>query len=110
MSEEWIHRVSQANTAHHQLFTVTKRTFERNEQEGGALLEKDVLLTLNGKIITNISDLDVMYSHETLDSIIVRDCQELKIKLSTVAADDVETDRAVSFCGAIFHAPHHAVR
>ena len=110
VSEEWIHRVSLANTAHHQLFMVTKRTFERNEQEGGALLEGDVLLTLNGKIITKISDLDVMYSHAELDGVIVRDCQELKIKLSTVAADDVETDRAVSFCGAIFHAPHHAVR
>jgi S1-C subfamily serine protease len=110
VSEEWIHQVSLANTAHHQLFMVTKRTFERKEQEGGALLEGDVVLSLNGKIVTRISDLDVMYSHEQLDAVIVRDCKELDIKLSTVAADDVETDRAVQFCGAIFHAPHHAVR
>lgn len=110
VSEEWIHQVSLANTAHHQLFMVTKRTFERKEQEGGALLEGDVLLTLNGKIITKISDLDVMYSHEELDAVIVRDCQELRLKLPTVAADDVETDRAISFCGAILHRPHHAVR
>ncbi|KAK4240378.1 trypsin-like cysteine/serine peptidase domain-containing protein [Achaetomium macrosporum] len=110
VSEEWIHQVSLANTSHHQLFMVTKRTFERKEQEGGALLEGDVLLTLNGKIITKISDLDVMYSNEVLDAVIVRDCQELSLKLPTVAADDVETDHAVSFCGAIFHRPHHAVR
>ncbi|KXX77841.1 hypothetical protein MMYC01_204638 [Madurella mycetomatis] len=110
VSEEWIHQVSLANTSHHQLFMVTKRTFERQEQEGDALLEGDVLLTLNGKIITKISDLDVMYSHEELDAVIVRDCQELKLKLPTVAADDVETDRAISFCGAILHRPHHAVR
>ncbi|KAK3901021.1 trypsin-like cysteine/serine peptidase domain-containing protein [Staphylotrichum tortipilum] len=110
VSEEWIHKVSLANTAHHQLFMVTKRTFERNAQEDGALLEGDVVLSLNGNIMTKISDLDVMYSHETLNAVIVRDCQEMSLTLTTVAADDVETDRAVSFCGAIFHAPHHAVR
>ncbi|KAK3307619.1 trypsin-like cysteine/serine peptidase domain-containing protein [Chaetomium strumarium] len=110
VSEEWIHQVSLANTSHHQLFMVTKRTFERKEQEGGALLEGDVLLTLNGKIITKISDLDVMYSNDELDAVIVRNCQELSLKLPTVAADDVETDHAVSFCGAIIHRPHHAVR
>jgi S1-C subfamily serine protease len=111
VSEDWIHRVSLANTSHHQLFMVTKRTFERNEtQDSAALLEGDVLLSLNGKIVTKISDLDVMYSHEHLDAVIVRDCKELSLKLPTVAAHDVETTRAVSFCGAIFHAPHHAVR
>ncbi|KAL1868752.1 hypothetical protein VTK73DRAFT_3559 [Phialemonium thermophilum] len=109
VSEEWIHKVSLANTSHHQLFMVTKRTFERKEQDP-ALLEGDILLTLNGKIITKISELDVMYSHEVLDAVIVRDCEEISLKLPTVAADDVETDRAVSFCGAILHRPHHAVR
>ncbi|KAK0701649.1 trypsin-like cysteine/serine peptidase domain-containing protein [Lasiosphaeria miniovina] len=110
VSEEWIRKVSLANTAHHQLFMVTKRTFEREEQEGGALLEGDILLTLNGKIVTKISDLDVMYSNDVLDAVIVRDCNELNHKIPTVAADDVETDRAISFCGAIIHRPHHAVR
>ncbi|KAK0627769.1 serine protease-like protein [Immersiella caudata] len=110
VSEEWIQKVSLANTAHHQLFMVTKRTFEREEQEGDALLEGDILLTLKDKLITKISELDVMYSHEVLDATIVRDCQELHLKLPTVAAHDVETSHAVSFCGAILHRPHHAVR
>jgi hypothetical protein len=110
VSEEWIHKVSLANTAHHQLFMVTKRTFERDEQEGSSLLEGDILLTLNNKLITKISELDIMYSQEFLEATIVRDCQELNLKLPTVCADDVETDHAVSFCGAILHRPHHAVR
>ena len=110
VSEEWIEKVSVANTAHHQLFMVTKRTFERNEKEGDALLEGDILLTLNDKLITKISELDIMYSHEFLNATVVRDCEELHLKLPTVAADDVETDRAVVFCGAIIHQPHHAVR
>lgn len=111
VSEEWIQQVSLANTSHHQLFMVTKRTFERDQDENsGALLEGDILLTLNDKLITRISELDIMYSHEFLDAVIVRETKELKLKLPTVAADDVETDHAVSFCGAIFHRPHQAVR
>ena len=51
-----------------------------------------------------------MYDHEVLDAIIVRDTVEMSIKLPTVPADDLETNRAVSFCGAILHRPHHAVR
>jgi pro-apoptotic serine protease NMA111 len=110
VSEDWIEKVSQANTSHHQLFMVTKRTFERQEQNGGSLQEGDILLTLNGKVITRISELDVMYANDVLDATIIRDCAELRIQLPTVPADDVETDRAVSFCGATLHRPHQAVR
>ncbi|KAF4826374.1 Pro-apoptotic serine protease NMA111 [Colletotrichum tropicale] len=109
VSDEWMTKVTEANKTHHQLFMVSKRTFER-DQQSGALLEGDILLTLNGKVITKVSELDIMYSHEVLDAVIVRDCQELHIKAHTVAADNVETDHAISFCGAILHRPHHAVR
>jgi S1-C subfamily serine protease len=109
VSEEWIKKVAQDNSAHHQLFMVRKRTFERGD-EACALVEGDVVLTLNGKIITRVSELDVMYDHEVLDAVIVRDCQEMHIKVPTVSAENIETDRAVSFCGAILQRPHHAVR
>ncbi|EJT68208.1 Pro-apoptotic serine protease NMA111 [Gaeumannomyces tritici R3-111a-1] len=113
VSEDWIQKVSVANTAHHQLFMVTKRTFERDQDPSDgatSLLEGDILLTLNTKLITRISELDIMYSNDFLDAVIVRECREVQLRVPTVAADDVETDHAVSFCGAIFHRPHHAVR
>ncbi|RFU30551.1 hypothetical protein B7463_g5795, partial [Scytalidium lignicola] len=109
VSEEWIRKVAEDNSSRHQLFMVRKRTFERSE-EAAALLEGDVILTLNGKIITRVNELDVMYDHEVLDAVIVRDCVEMHIQLPTVSADDLETTRAISFCGAILHRPHHAVR
>jgi S1-C subfamily serine protease len=109
VSDEWIKKVTQANRSHHQLFMVSKRTFERVNQPA-SLLEGDIVLTLNGKICTTISDFDVMYSNDVLDAVIVRECQEVHLQLPTVSADDVETDHAVSFCGAILHRPHQAVR
>jgi S1-C subfamily serine protease len=75
-----------------------------------SLLEGDIILTLNGKMCTTISDFDVMYSHEFLDAVIVRECEEMQLQLPTVSVDDTETDHAVSFCGAILHRPHQAVR
>jgi S1-C subfamily serine protease len=109
VSDEWIKKVTQANRSHHQLFMVSKRAFERGKYPV-SLLEGDIVLTLNGKICTTISDFDAMYSHELLDAVIVRECEEMHLQLPTVSADDIETDHAVSFCGAIFHRPHQAVR
>lgn len=109
VSDEWIKKVTQANRSHHQLFMVSKRTFERVNQPV-SLVEGDIVLTLNGKICTTISDFDVMYTNEVLDAVVVRECEELQLQLPTVSADDTETDHAVSFCGAILHRPHQAVR
>ncbi|KAH6685677.1 PDZ domain-containing protein [Plectosphaerella plurivora] len=109
VSSEWIDKAIEANKTHHQLFMVSNRTFERSEQPG-ALLEGDVILSLNGKVITRVSELDIMYSHEVLEAVIVRVKKEMTIQVHTVAADEIETDHAVSFCGAVLQRPHHAVR
>jgi pro-apoptotic serine protease NMA111 len=107
VSEEWINKVD--NLAHHQLFTVRRRTCDQGD-ESGVLLEGDVILSLNDKIVTQVSDLDVMYNHEVLDAVIVRDRLEMRLKVLTISADGLETDRVVLFCGLIFHRPHLAVR
>lgn len=109
VSEQWIKKVAEDNSAHHQLFMVRKRTFERGDN-ASLLQEGDVILSLNGKIITRIAELDVMYDHEVLDVVLVRDTKEITLKVPTAPADDMETDRAVSFCGAVLQRPHHAVR
>ncbi|CAJ2513706.1 Uu.00g018250.m01.CDS01 [Anthostomella pinea] len=107
--EDWIHQVSLANKHSHQLFMVSKRTFERGHHPN-VLLESDIILTLNGKMITRVSELDVMYSHEVLDAVIVRESQVMQLSVPTVPADNVETDHTISFCGAVLHVPHLAVR
>ncbi|KAI8953668.1 Pro-apoptotic serine protease NMA111 [Xylaria longipes] len=109
VSEEWIEKISEVNKHSHHLFLVSKRTFERGNHPS-VLLEGDVILTLNGKMITRVTELDIMYSNEVLDAVIVRESQEMHLQVPTVPADDVETDQAISFCGAILHVPHLAVR
>lgn len=106
VSEEWIEKTEQEDPERHLLFMVRKVD---SGHEGG-LQEGDVLLTLNGKLITRAPDLDVMYNNEYLDAIVVRKRQEMSLKVPTVPTGDLETDRVVSFCGATLHRPHQAVR
>lgn len=112
VSEEWIDKVARANPSRHQLFMVRKvdcppanfTTHAENFQEA------DIILTLDGQLITRVSELDVMYEKEVLEALIVRDGHEMRIKVPTVPTEDLETDQAVVFCGAVLQKPHHAVR
>ena len=75
-----------------------------------SLQEGDIILTLNNKLITKVSEFDIMYDQESLDALIIRNGKEMRIKVGTVPTEDLETSRAVMFCGAILQKPHHAVR
>ncbi|KAI5858706.1 trypsin-like cysteine/serine peptidase domain-containing protein [Tricharina praecox] len=105
-SEEWIRKVEEDNPERHQLFMVRKVECGRAQ----VLQEGDLILSINGKIMTRITDLDVMYDKEELDVVIVRGCEEMNLRVPTAPTDDLETDRVVIFCGAVLHRPHHAVR
>ncbi|KUJ16692.1 trypsin-like serine protease [Mollisia scopiformis] len=109
VSTEWVNKVEVANTSHHQLFKVKKRTIQC-EDTSRSLLEGDIILTMNGNIVTRISELDIMDDAETVDVRVVRDGEEVNLKLQTVLSDDLETKRALLFCGALLHAPHHDAR
>ncbi|KAK7204199.1 trypsin-like cysteine/serine peptidase domain-containing protein [Myxozyma melibiosi] len=100
VSDEWIQKVEEVNSEHHQLFAVKKIT----------LMESDVILSVNGQPLTRVSELDVAYYNEYLDMTVVRKGQEVQLKVPTVSTDNLDTDRIVVWCGAILHEPHHAVR
>ena len=111
VSESWITKVAAANSSRHQLFMVRKiDCAPPSGHDSQSLQEGDIILTLNGKLITRVSELDIMYDHEYLDALIVRGGQEMTLKVPTIPTEDLETDRAVIFCGAVLHRPHHAVR
>jgi pro-apoptotic serine protease NMA111 len=112
VSEEWIQKVAQANPAGHQLFMVRKIDCapESAPSETESLQEGDIILTLNDKLITRVSEFDIMYDHDSLDALVVRGGKEMRLTISTVPTEDLETSRAVIFCGAVLQKPHHAVR
>ncbi|KAL9105433.1 MAG: hypothetical protein Q9227_009394 [Pyrenula ochraceoflavens] len=114
VSEEWIQRVAEANPSRHQLFMVRKVDCpppdSEPEGEDSRLQEGDIILTLNDQLITRVSELDIMYDQPYLEALIVRRGREMRLRVRTVPTTDLETTRAVLFCGAVLQKPHHAVR
>ncbi|KAL8696111.1 MAG: hypothetical protein Q9201_007822, partial [Fulgogasparrea decipioides] len=111
VSESWIQKVAEANPSRHQLFMVRKiDCAPAGGHDSQSLQEGDIILTLNDQLITRVSELDVMYHHNYLDALIVRQGQEHRLRVPTLPTIDLETRRAVIFCGAVLQPPHHAVR
>lgn len=112
VSDEWIKKVAVANPSRHQLFTVRKVDCAPSvgATDGQKLKEADIILTLNDKLITKVSDFDIMYDQEWLDALVVRQGQEVRLRIPTVPTEHLETSRVVIFCGAVLQRPHHAVR
>lgn len=112
VSEEWIQKVAEANPSRHQLFMIRKVDCPPPSftSKTDALQDGDLILTLDGQLITRVSELDVMYDREVLDALIVRNGQEMRVQVPTVPTEDLETNHAVVFCGAVLQKPHHAVR
>ncbi|KAJ5544494.1 hypothetical protein N7535_007107, partial [Penicillium sp. DV-2018c] len=113
VSQEWINKVTEANSARHQLFMVRKVDSPPaavTPDPSTSFQEADIILTLDGQLITRVSELDVMYEKEYLDALVVRNGEEVRIRVHTVPTRDIETDRALAFCGAVLQKPHHAVR
>jgi len=106
VSEHWAVKMGTKNR--NMLFVVKATTVLDSNRSG--LREGDIILELDGKLCTKVSDFDVMYSKGVLYALIVRDGKELALRLTTTAFNDIETDCAVHFCGALLQPPPLVVR
>jgi pro-apoptotic serine protease NMA111 len=114
LNEGWISRVMTEDPSMHQLFMVSKmdatvpNELTQWEQEIHPCLSGDIILTINGRLITRNSDFDVMYNELYLDILVLRDGDEVYLRAPTFPVQ--ETNRAVIFGGAQLQPPHRAVR
>jgi hypothetical protein len=107
LDEDWVKRVEQANARRHQLFLV--RRVDIASPAHGLVKDLDLLLTIQGKIITRISEMDVMYNHDTLDLVVIRGKQLTTLTVPTSPVNGEGTGRLVFWAGAVMQEPHKAV-
>ncbi|KAF2455375.1 putative nuclear serine protease HtrA2/Nma111 [Lineolata rhizophorae] len=117
VAEDVIERIEREDPERHQVFMVRKVD---SGQAVGGLAEGDIILTLDGKLITRAHHMDAVLHAASLGkppgepvtvaAVIVRHRQQMRIEIPTVPTADLETGRALVFAGAVLHAPHHAVR
>lgn len=99
VSDEWIRKVQEANPAKHQLFMI--RRTEAGSESSNVLKELDLILAVNGKVITRMYEMDIQYDAEELDLTILRQKKEMNVKVKTTVVSGAGTSRVVFWAGAV---------
>lgn len=107
LSSDWIKKVEEANSAKHQLFMVIRT--EAGTASAQVLDELDLILTINGKVVTRMQETDVQYESDELDMTILRQKKEMNVKVKTSLESGDGTSRIVFWAGAMLTEPHKAV-
>ncbi|ORX58943.1 trypsin-like serine protease [Hesseltinella vesiculosa] len=107
LSDDWIRRVQETSSSRHQLFMVIRT--DAGTDTADTLQELDLVLTINGQLVTRLSQTDVQYSHDQLDFVILRQKQEMRVQVKTSLVTGEGTNRVVFWAGASFQEPHKAV-
>ncbi|KAJ2727152.1 hypothetical protein GGI07_000036 [Coemansia sp. Benny D115] len=74
----------------------------------GVLKELDIIVSVNGKPMKSIDVLDVQYTQEKLDIVVLRQKKEISLQVMTTECNQ-GTSKVVFWAGATLQAPHKAV-
>ncbi|KAI8925994.1 trypsin-like cysteine/serine peptidase domain-containing protein [Entophlyctis helioformis] len=109
LTDAWVARIEASNPNKRQLFLVRKA--ETGSKTAEVLRDLDLVLSIDGKIVTDVSELDMQAGWgESVQMVVLRDNVEMTLEVPTVVMDGDETQRIVLWGGAVLHAPHKAVR
>ncbi|KAF9350718.1 hypothetical protein BGX26_011160 [Mortierella sp. AD094] len=107
LSDEWVKKVEEANPSRHHIFMV--RRTETGSVSASILQELDLILSINGKVITRMYELDVQYDSKELEMVVLRKKTEVQLTVPTEEIDGNGTSRLAIWAGAMMHEPHKAV-
>ncbi|KAI8894394.1 hypothetical protein BC833DRAFT_605056 [Globomyces pollinis-pini] len=108
LSDARVSMIEKANPSKRQLLIV-KRT-EAGSATAKVLHDLDIVLTVNGQTVTDISDVDVHGNWDAMVPItVLRDKREVSLMVPTVPMDSYSTKHIVIWAGAVLQEPHKAV-
>ncbi|OMJ28165.1 Pro-apoptotic serine protease [Smittium culicis] len=70
----------------------------------------DILLELNGELVTSIDKIAVIYDQENVNITILRDGNEMELAVQTSKLSVLETKKVIGWAGAIIQEPYRAVQ
>lgn len=101
-SDEWIKKVEKANPARRQLYMV--RHNECGSETSKALKDLDLILALNGRPASSVSDFDLGLDwKDSVDVTLVRDKVEMELSVPTSVLDGECTKKIMFWAGAMLH-------
>lgn len=108
--QEWIDRFEKESDDEVKLLTVYRIGAPMKGAERCPLRFSDIILTVDGKLVTSVRDLEPMYSRKELTFKIVREMEVIDLVVPTVETTNIDTDRVLFWCGALLQEPHQSVR
>ncbi|KAJ2500885.1 hypothetical protein GGH96_002406 [Coemansia sp. RSA 1972] len=107
LSDTRLEEIQQANPDRNMLFIIQR--IELLSKAHGVLQDLDIIVSINGKLMLHIDDLNVQYTHNALDLVILRNRSEMHLRVETTAYDG-GVNKLVFWSGATFQAPYMALR
>ncbi|RIA90832.1 trypsin-like cysteine/serine peptidase domain-containing protein [Glomus cerebriforme] len=109
LSDEWVKKIESIKNSNHTLLHIIN-ILDSTSPAGKLLKVGDIILMINGNIITKMSDLPaaIHYSKE-VEILILRDREEKEYKVETIPYYGKETTRVVGWSGAVIQEPYKAV-
>ncbi|KAJ1665346.1 hypothetical protein IW140_001485 [Coemansia sp. RSA 1813] len=106
LSDERLQELQQGMSSTALVFRIKK--VENLSTAYKVLNELDYIISINGKLMRELSDLNIQYTQQNLEIVVLRDKKEITLQVDTMDYDK-GVNKIVSWSGATFQAPHKAV-
>jgi len=108
LSDEWVKKIESVPNSKHKLLFVFN-ILDSTSPSGKLLEVGDIILMIDGKMVTRMDDLPMAYHYsEEVDILVLRDKKEMNIKVATTPYYGKETTRIIGWSGAIIQEPYKA--
>lgn len=107
LGDDWLQRFAALDAANRRVLYVEQIVPGSAAQ--GILRAGDILLSINGEIVSELQAAQALSQHPTLTLEILRAGEVLSLECLPTLLDGVGTRRAVSWAGALFQNPHREI-
>ncbi|OAC99060.1 hypothetical protein MUCCIDRAFT_127026, partial [Mucor lusitanicus CBS 277.49] len=101
VSHDWISKIKSKATDKQPSVLYVLGITDISSFSGQLLKPGDILLTINDKVMTNISDIGYFHDQEALKMTILRDGHELNLMVPTTSFDGKETTEVIGWQGMV---------
>lgn len=108
LSDAWVKKIEESGSTRHTLLYVLNILDERSPC-AKVLNVGDVILSVNGNLVTRMSHMMLVHQQDNIDMIILRDGNELNVNVPMSEFSGYETTRVIGWQGALIQRPYKAV-
>jgi S1-C subfamily serine protease len=108
LTDEWVEKVEKSGSTRHTLLYVLNILDERSAC-AKVLNVGDVILSVNGKLVTRMTDMSIVHEEDQVEMKILRDGKELDVTVPMSQFSSYETTRVIGWQGALIQQPYKSV-